>query len=48
MFHQILPKFELAQKVDNFERGVIGLVLNDQRQGEVVVEFRNSKYVNFH
>jgi hypothetical protein len=47
MFHQILPKFELAQKVDNFERGVIGLVLNDQRQRKVVVEFRKSKYSKF-
>jgi hypothetical protein len=33
----------LAQKVDNFEKGAIGLILNDQRQREVVVEFRNSK-----
>jgi hypothetical protein len=48
MFHQILPKFDLAHKVDKLEKGVFGLVLNDQRQGEVVVEFRNSKYVNFH
>jgi hypothetical protein len=43
MFHQNLPKFELAQKVDNFEKGVIGLVLNDQRHRRVVVEFKNSK-----
>jgi hypothetical protein len=38
-----LPKFDLAQKVDNFEKDVFGLVLHDQRQREVVVEFRNSK-----
>jgi hypothetical protein len=48
MFQQILPKFELAQKVDNFEKGVNGLVLNDQRQRKVVVEFRNLKNDNFH
>jgi hypothetical protein len=47
MFHQILPKFELAQKVENFEKGVNGLVLNDQRQRKVVVEFRKSKYSKF-
>jgi hypothetical protein len=43
MFHQILPKLDLAHKVDQFEKGVFGLVLNDQRQREVLVEFRNSK-----
>ena len=48
MFHQILPKIDLAPKVDKFEKGVFGLVQNDQRQREVVVEFRKSKYGNFH
>jgi hypothetical protein len=47
MFHQILPKIDLAQKVAKFEKGVIDLVQNDQRQGEVVVEFRKSKNSNF-
>jgi hypothetical protein len=48
MFHQILPKIDLAKKVDKFEKGVFGLVLNDQRHREGVVEFRISKYGNFH
>jgi hypothetical protein len=34
--------------VAKFEKGGFGLVLNDQRQGEVVVEFRNLKNGNFH
>jgi hypothetical protein len=38
-----LPKIDKVQKVDQIEKGVFGLVLNDQRQREVVVEFRNSK-----
>jgi hypothetical protein len=30
--------------VARFEKGVFGLVAHDQRQREVVVEFRKSKY----
>jgi hypothetical protein len=43
-----LSQFGLIQKVGQLEKGVFGLVLNDQRQREVVVEFRKSKYGNFH
>jgi hypothetical protein len=34
--------------VDQFEKGVFGLVLKDQRQREVVVDFRKSKYCKVH
>jgi hypothetical protein len=43
MFHQILPKIDLAHMVDKFEKGVFDLVLKDQRQREVVVEWLNAK-----